>query len=174
MSIGRYPLTPELQAAICGYILSGGFPHVAAEAAGVPREVFDGWLRRARARRPKKKYRLFFEAIMQARAQVRLAAEAKALLKDPFGWLKCGPGKEMPDAPGWTNPPRAQVDGDSEAVNLLLRRETQELVATLLQVLQPFPEVRAAVAEALSKLDAESATEREATEEHTEKRKDKP
>jgi len=135
--------------------MSGGYPHVAAEAAGVPREVFDAWLRRARVRRPKKKYRLFFEAILQARAQVRLAAEAKALLKDPFGWLKCGPGKETPDAPGWTNPPRAQVDGDPEAVNLLLRRETQELLATLLQVLQPFPEVRAAVAEALTKFDAE-------------------
>ena len=94
---------------------------------------------------------------------MRLAAEAKALLKDPFGWLKCGPGKETPDAPGWTNPPRAQVDGDPEAVNLLLRRETQELVATLLQVLQPFPEVRAAVAEALSKLDAELTSETQKT-----------
>ena len=77
MSIRRYPLTPQMQAAICGYILSGGFPHVAAEAAGVPREVFDGWLRRARARRPKKKYRLFFEAISQARAQVRLVGASR-------------------------------------------------------------------------------------------------
>ena len=81
MSMPRYPLTPELQSAICGYILSGGYPHVAAEAAGVPREVFDSWLRRARARRPKKKYRLFFEAIMQARAQVRLAAGVAAAVR---------------------------------------------------------------------------------------------
>ena len=67
MSIRRYRLTPELQSAICGYILSGGYPHVAAEAAGLPREVFDAWLRRAHARRPATKYRLFYEAIMQAR-----------------------------------------------------------------------------------------------------------
>jgi len=159
MSTRRYQLTPELQTTICGYILSGGYPHVAAEATGIPREVFDGWMRRARARAPTKKYRLFYEAIVQARGQVRLAAEAKALTKDPLAWLKCGPGKETPDAPGWTNPPRAQVDGDPEAVNLLLRRETQDLMATLLRILEPFPEVRTRVAEALAVLDTEPPKE---------------
>jgi hypothetical protein len=159
MSTRRYQLTAELQTTICGYILSGGYPHVAAEAAGIPREVFDGWMRRARARAPTKKYRLFYEAIVQARGQVRLAAEAKALTKDPLAWLKCGPGKETPDAPGWTNPPRAQVDGDPEAVNLLMRRETQDLMATLLRILEPFPEVRTRVAEALAGLDTEPPPE---------------
>ena len=41
-----YPLTPDVQKAVCAYIAAGGFPHVAAEAAGVPRHVFDDWMRR--------------------------------------------------------------------------------------------------------------------------------
>jgi hypothetical protein len=158
MTVRRHRLTPAVQTTICRYVLSGGYPHVAAEAAGVPREVFDRWLRLARARRPKRKYRLFYEAVTQAHAQVRLAAEVKALAKDPLAWLKCGPGKDAPDAPGWTNPPRAQAAAAGEAVNLLVHRETQELVSTLLSVLQPYPEVRAVVAAALIALDAEPAS----------------
>ena len=149
--MSRHPLTPDVQAAICRYILSGGFPHVAAWAAGVPRDVFERWLRLARGRRPKRKYRLFYEAVMQARAQVRLAAEVKALAKDPLAWLKSGPGRDSLDAPGWSNPARDQGPDDPEAVNLLLRQETQSLVALLLQALEPFPEVRAAVADALAR-----------------------
>ncbi len=157
MTVRRHRLTPAVQTTICRYVLSGGYPHVAAEAAGVPREVFDRWLRLARARRPKRKYRLFYEAVTQAHAQVRLSAEVKALAKDPLAWLKCGPGKEAPDRAGWSNPPKSQPAGTGEAVNLLLRRETQDLVATLLRVLGPYPEVRAAVAEALGAADAEPA-----------------
>ena len=149
MSQPRHRLTPDVQSAICRYILSGGFPHIAAEAVGVPREVFHRWLLLARARRPRRKYRLFYEAVMQARAQVRLAAEGKALVKDALAWLKFGPGKDTVDPPGWTNPARALPQEDAQAANLLLRQETQGLLATLLRVLQPFPEARAAVAEAL-------------------------
>ena len=149
--MSRHPLTPDVQAAICRYVLSGGFPHVAAQAAGVPREVFERWLRLARQRRPKRKYRLFYEAVMQARAQVRLAAEGKALLKDPLAWLKSGPGRDSLDPPGWTNPAKDQGQDDPEAVNLLLRQETQGLMTLLLRVLEPFPEVRTAVADALSR-----------------------
>jgi len=157
--MSRHLLTPTLQAAICGHIFAGGFPQVAAEAAGLPREVFERWLRQGRARGARRKYRLFYEAVMQARAQVRLAAECKALAKDPLAWLKSGPGKETPDAPGWTNPLRGLPQGDTEAVNFLLRRETQELVLTLLRLLQPFPEARAAVAEALAAPEAPATTE---------------
>jgi hypothetical protein len=155
MSTPRHRLTPDIQAAICRYILSGGYPHIAAEAVGLPREVFDRWLRRARSRHPRRKYVLFYEAVMQARAQVRLAAESKALLKDPLAWLKTGPGKDTFDSPGWTNPPRAQALDDAAGVNLLLRQETQVLLTTLLRVLEPFPEARAAVAAALEEAQEE-------------------
>jgi predicted acyl esterase len=150
MSSPRYRLTPSLQAVICRYILSGGYAHVAAEAAGVPRQVFDRWLARGRARRPKRRYRAFYEAVMEAEAQVRLAAESKALNKDPLAWLKAGPGKDVPDRPGWSNPPKASLPSDQRAANLLLHRETQEMLTTVLRLLAPYPEARAAVAAALS------------------------
>jgi hypothetical protein len=153
MTSPRYRLTPSLQAMICRYILSGGYAHVAAEAAGVPRHVFDRWLAHGRARRPKRRYRVFYEAVLQAQAQVRLAAESKALTKDPLAWLKTGPGKDAPDRPGWSNPPKASLPSDHPAVNLLLRRETQEMLTTVLRLLAPYPEVRAAVAAALSAVD---------------------
>jgi hypothetical protein len=149
MTATRHRLTPELQQAICGFILSGGYPHVAAEAAGLPREVFDCWLRRGAGARPSRKYRLFREAILSAQAQARLAAESRVMDGNPLAWLKHGPGRDTPDQPGWSNPPRAMPVA-SEAVSLLLHQQTQELIATLLRLLQPYPEVRAAVAEALT------------------------
>jgi hypothetical protein len=156
MNAPRHRLTPELQNAIRGYILSGSYPHVAAEAAGLPREVFDLWLRRARVPRAKKRYRLFREAILQARALARLGAEAHVLAKNPLAWLKHGPGRDAPDTPDWSNAVRGQAHSSTEG-RLLMRREVQEVVAVLLRVLQPFPEVRAAVADALDQLDQSSA-----------------
>ena len=46
MARPRYRLTPALQEKIVAYIRAGGFPHVAAEAAGLPRRVFERWLER--------------------------------------------------------------------------------------------------------------------------------
>ncbi len=141
MTTARPRLTIELQALICRYILSGAYPHVAAEAAGLPRDVFLRWYRKRRG---------FRVAIQQAHAQARLGAEARAMTKDPLAWLKCGPGKDAPEAPGWTNPPRAQNQA-AQASRLLERRETQQMIALLLSVLEPFPEVRLAVAEAIDR-----------------------
>ena len=90
-----------------------------------------------------------------------MAAEVKALAKDPLAWLKSGPGRDSLDAPGWTNPAKDQGADDPESVNLLLRQETQSLVAMLLQVLQPFPEVRAAVADALTADDVPASRGRQ-------------
>lgn len=152
MTTPRHILTPAVQQSICGYILSGGYPHVAAEAAGVPREVFARWLRRSRGPGAKKRYRQLREAILNALAQARLSAEAAVLTKTPLAWLKHGPGKDTPDMPGWSNAVRSQGH-ESAAGRLLMRPETQELIATLLRVLKPFPEVRAAIADALDQLE---------------------
>src|SRR5207244_4277507 len=89
-----------------------GFPHVAAEAAGVPKEVFDNWLKKAEKRGTKAPYCAFGDAVRTAVAQARLAAEMKAFQDDPIAWLKSGPGKERPGAPGWTTtikPPPARL-----------------------------------------------------------------
>jgi len=156
MTASRHRLTLTLQNSICSYIRSGSFPHVAAEAAGVPREVFEDWLKRGQSARSAKKYRLFREAILQAQAIARLAAESRALTNDPLTWLRSGPGKDSPDSPGWSSPPRGTSQGKLGAV--LMQRETQELIVALLRVLQPFPEVRTVVAEALDRLEQDQAS----------------
>lgn len=155
--MSRHKLTPEIQASICTYLRAGGFPHVAAEAAGVPRQVFELWLRRGRARKPRRKYRLFVEAVAQAQAQVRLLAEMAAYKKDPLTWLKSGPGKETPDNPGWTNPGKNQAKSGEDQADWLLTPRIQELLAELLRALAPFPQAREAVAQALADSKAAQA-----------------
>jgi hypothetical protein len=147
MTAPRILLTVQLQSTICGYILCGSYPHIAAEAAGVPREVFEDWMKRGGSKRGAKKYQAFREAVLQAQAQARLAAESRALSGDPLTWLKCGPGKDSPESPGWSNPGRGEArKGEGDC---LMQKEFQDLVALLLRVLQPYPEARTAVAEEL-------------------------
>ena len=86
--------TPELQQQICAFIRAGGFPRVAAEAAGVRATDFARWLRRGRRKQAPAVYRAFADAVAQAMAQARLAAELQVFEKRPLDWLKCGPGKE--------------------------------------------------------------------------------
>jgi hypothetical protein len=142
-----YPTT-EIQAIICRFVTSGAYPHIAAEAAGVPREVFERWMRLGQSRHADRVYHVFRVEVLKARAQARLFAESKALAKDPLAWLKCGPGRDAPETPGWSNPVKGQVPPD-QAAKLLLARESQELIVLLMELLEPYPEVREAVALAL-------------------------
>jgi len=59
----RPKLTPAVQQAIVAYVRAGGFPHVAAEAAGVPAEVFDSWMELAERPRAAAKYRELADAV---------------------------------------------------------------------------------------------------------------
>ena len=159
MREGRFDITDALIDNIAVRVQSGAFPHVAAEAAGVPREVFEEWLERGRphpGRRPPKLYRDFCQAVRQAQAEARLAAELKLLEKNPLQWLKCGPGRETPSAPGWTIPVKPLFAGDREAVNVLLLPEFQAVLASMLDALAPFPEARAALAPFIAEPDADS------------------
>src|SRR5450755_246389 len=148
----RHTLTPQIQKEICAFIKAGGYPHIAAEGAGVPREVFNDWLEWGKKSKkgPYKKYRLFVEAVLQSIAQARLTAEIKAHDDSPLDWLKQGPGKETPASPGWSTPVKPTVNQTNNTINLLLHPEMQSLFAAILQVLGPFPEARAAVSEALA------------------------
>jgi len=145
MSRSRHPLTPEVEKSILSYVRAGGFPHVAAEAAGVPREVFEGWLARGEGPRAPARYRDFAAAVRQAHAQARLGAEVAAHGSRPLDWLKSGPGRQAPGRPGWTNPARAAPAGGPGGP-LLLAPEVQALVAALEEALGPYPEARAAAA----------------------------
>jgi hypothetical protein len=140
-------LTPALQQAIAAYIRAGGFEHVAAEAAGVPRRVFDKWLHAGQRKEGRKVYRRFVAAVRQAGAQARLGAEIAVLKAKPLDWLKCGPGKERPGNPGWSTAARAQSRGNE--THPLMLPEMQRLVATLLGALSPYPEARMVAVRAL-------------------------
>jgi hypothetical protein len=146
----HYKLTIEVQSEICAFIRAGGFPHVAAEAAGIPKDVFESWLARGRKRGKRNAYHDFADAIRQAVAQARLAAEIKAFQDDPVTWLKQGPGKETADSPGWTTTVKPIIREGNQTINVLLSPEMQGVFAAILQVLAPYPEARAAVAQALA------------------------
>lgn len=155
-SSSLFTLTPELKSTVCAFIVAGAFPHVACEAAGVPWEVFERWLtigspiNRKRGWKPHKSYTPLWCAVMQAKAQARLRAEMAALSDDPVAWLKSGPGKDKPNNPGWSSTIRPQLRENNTQVNVLLSPEMQGIFASILQVLAPHPEARAAVAEALA------------------------
>ena len=92
MAYQRYVLTPQLQESICSFIRAGSYPHVASEGAGVPRQVFEQWLEMGRKPAALKRYKNFVDAVMQAKAMARIAAEMKSHQEHPLHWLKCGPG----------------------------------------------------------------------------------
>jgi hypothetical protein len=148
----RYPLTEELVRDILAFIRAGSFPHVAAEAAGLPREVFDHLLRlglrRGKSERDKL-CRKLRDGVMQARAQARLAAEVAMLKDDPGRWLTQGPGRVTEGSPGWSVPVKAVPRREHPQVDVLLHPELQGLFRGLLEVLSPYPDARSVVVQAL-------------------------
>lgn len=143
-------LTPEIQQHIVAFLRAGGFPEVAAEAAGVPRAVFESWLSRGEAEGARPPYRGFAIAVRQAMAQARLGAEVEARNARPLDWLRSGPGRDQPRRPGWSGPAKAGSSGEAGPPTLR-HPEIQALLATILEALEPFPEARAAVVRALEK-----------------------
>ena len=154
MSTHRPRLTPELQQRICSYIHCGGFPHVAAEALGVPRELFDTWLRRGSKPRARRMYREFAAAVRRAAAVARLHKETATFLERPLDWLRYGPGKETEDSPGWTVAPSPTFQPAAVTVNPLAIPEVVELLNELVQVLAPIPEAREALGRFLERAAA--------------------
>jgi hypothetical protein len=146
------PLTVE--AAILGYIRQGAFPHVAAEAAGVPKNVFNDWLDRGLKKgKHNQRYRDLRDRVMQAEAQARVKAEIAVFQERPRDWLKFGPGKERPDNRGWSAQV-APILTNSTQVNILASAEWNGLWSVILQALAAFPDARAALSDALANLDA--------------------
>jgi hypothetical protein len=158
--LSRFRLTPEIEVQIVSYIRSGGYPWVAAEGAGIPRRVFTQWMRRGAKPRSRPEYRRFYEQVVQARAQARLAAELETRKKDPRYWLTHGPGRERPGAPGWTNPAKAPAREKRKSEEPVLSEKFLQLAGPLLQALAPFPVARAAVALELEKVSHEETNRR--------------
>ena len=149
----RYQLTPEIESQVLAFIRAGGFDWIAAEAAGIPRPIFEHWLSKG-SRHGREPYRRFFVSVMQARAQARIATEVEARQKDPRFWLKHGPGRERPGYPGWSNPATGGMPPAEGSASVLDSVEVRALLNEMLTVLEEFPEARARMITALQKVKA--------------------
>lgn len=150
----RYRLTLALQEKIVAFIRAGGFAHVAAEAAGLPREVFARWLARGERGGAPANYRAFARAVREAEAQARLHAELNVRDVKPLDWLKAGPGKTTTDNPGWSNPGKAgAVSADAgKGDRAQMRSEVMHLLGRCAEQLAAYPDARAALSAWLAAL----------------------
>jgi hypothetical protein len=148
----RPKLTEALEHRIVMWIRSGAHAHVAAEAEGVPYEVFDRWLERGtrKSPRPPAHYRRFAHSVRTAVAVSRIRAEIEVAKEDPRCWLLSGPGKERPDYAGWSSAGKAMPRPDRGEVNLFADPALAGVLEAVLKALAPFPEARRAVADALA------------------------
>jgi hypothetical protein len=149
MRVRRFHITQALIEEIAVRVQSGAFPHVAAEAAGVPAEVFHEWMERGTRPGAGPPFRDLAERIRHAYGHARCMSEVALRQKDPKAWLLNGPGKHSDSLPGWTMPVKGQPKPERPAANALLEPQMQALLRSLLDVLTPFPEARAALAGAL-------------------------
>jgi hypothetical protein len=137
---------------ILASIRAGGYPHVAAQAYGVPAEQFLHWLRRGGAKRGPRKVRRLVTLVNEAAARARLKAEMTVYDADPRLWLRHGPGKESRQAPGWSALAKPVSDRGDAGADLLNSPEFQAMQAAMLGALHDLPEARVAVAQALDAL----------------------
>ena len=149
-------LTPELSEQIVAGIRAGGYPHVAAEARGVSKDLFDDWLKRGNQKNAWEPYRSFARDVRQAFAQARLCAEIAGFKKDPKLWLINGPGRASEQRPGWSVSVKP-TEATAETHNVLLDPDWMQLLHTVMQVLLAYPEARAQVADALMNLGKKPA-----------------
>jgi hypothetical protein len=150
MSSSRFSLTPDIHQTIVAYVRGGGFPYVAAEAAGVPRRVFKRWLRRGKGSQALPEYRSLADAVREAAAQARLGAEVAVRDSKPLDWLRYGPGRESAAGPGWTSAVRPRPPSRSEVT--LLDPALQAIITAVLDALADQPDIRAGVSRRLLEL----------------------
>jgi hypothetical protein len=158
MQTNDFPFDALLGDRVLSYIRAGGYPLIAAEAAGVPSEVFLQWIAWGENQSAGEPYAGFARGVRQAAAQGRLVAELAVHEKDPKYWLAHGPGKETGNNPGWTAEarPSGAVESLGEAASTV--DQWQTLYALLMNALADHPEARLAVAEALRKLPSNEHT----------------
>ena len=149
MSKSAFSFDALLADRVLSYIRSGGYPLVAAEAAGVPGEVFLQWLDWGEKKKAREPYRSFARAVRQAAAQGRLVAELAVHEKDPKYWLTHGPGKETGHNPGWTGEVKPSGTQETAGQAGTTDVQWQTLYGLLMHALAEYPEARLAVAQAL-------------------------
>ncbi len=140
------PPTPAVEQQIVAFIRAGGFPEVAAEAAGVPRPTYRRWVRAGRAANGDAACRHFAHAVMQAAAQARLRAELATHENKPLDWLRYGPGKQTARNPGWTGPMRVTPPKNRADVNTLDSAAARAAIDDVLTAMESYPALRIEIA----------------------------
>jgi hypothetical protein len=144
----------NLNAALCSQIMAairaGGYPHVAAEACGVAKDVFEDWLHRGALKTAREPCRRLACGVREAAAQARLAAEIDGHKNDPKTWLIHGPGRENEQRPGWSASVRPAVIATATG-HVIDDAEIMSVCHVVLNVLVAYPEARREVGEALRK-----------------------
>ena len=148
-TMARYHLTPALGLQIAGYIRWGCFDHVAAEACGIPRGIFDLWLKRGRTRSAPAVFADFAREVRTARAMARVKAEMEAYKETPRAWLEHGPGRDRPGEPGWSGPVRPTDEADQ--TNPFANPELMHLFNLVLKALEKYPDAHAHLSEIIAK-----------------------
>lgn len=146
------PLRPtvEMTSNIVAFIRAGGFPEVAAMAVGLSSATFAAWMELGSQPTAPVEFQEFRATILRTQAQVRLVAEAEVRQSKPLDWLRCGPGRARDDREGWANPARAKPRTEPGGIPPQTLALVQELVARLLTVLGPYPELREKLAQELA------------------------
>jgi hypothetical protein len=155
MARARYRLTRALGEKIAAFIRAGGFAHIAAEAAGLPREVFARWMERGERADAPANYRAFARAIREAEAQGRLQAELNVRSKKPLDWLKAGPGKASADNPGWGTLGKAGSTAADKVDRAQVWSEVPHLFGRCAEQLAAYPDARAALSAWLAALPSD-------------------
>ena len=149
MADSSFPYDALLAGRVLSYIRSGGYPLVAAEAAGVARAVFLQWIAWGESQPAREPYQEFARAVRQAAAEGRLVAEIAVHEKDPKYWLAHGPGKEIGHEPGWTGEVKPSGTQESADPTGNTAVQWQTLYTLLMRALTEYPEARQVVAQAL-------------------------
>ena len=129
-------LTPQLTDQLCRHLKAGAFDYAAARAVGISKTTFYRWLEigaleeAAFASREEAGEEIgevetslfwdFWDKVEQASALARIDAEKRVFTEDPFKWLRYGPGRERPGAPGWTDESTVNLKGDQPTEYVLV------------------------------------------------------
>jgi hypothetical protein len=106
-------LNEQVTRIICENIRRGAFTWVACQAVGISTDTYSLWVRRGIV--GEQPYKDFLDAIEQAHAEARVAAEQSVYAANPLAWLKMGPGRDRPGRPGWSDRPIPEVTPGSDA-----------------------------------------------------------
>jgi hypothetical protein len=136
MVASNITLTESLRNKILGAVRAGAYPHVAAEAFGVPKRTFEDWLARGDREGSEEAYTQFARDTREASSVARLLVEAELYKNDPKTWLVHGPGRETSERPGWSVSVKAAEFAKS-VVNVLCIPEVMDVFNQLSELFEP-------------------------------------